>query len=298
MISDSGQSVEATFELEGEGSNFTLLFKADGGSGKNRLNRDYGLGLEILMRRLSSISVSLRGAYLDSSLARELKLEERRLGSAGTVFLPDADPRDLCTRIRREAASFNVPGARTALGKSGKSGGNQTRRLRLELSTPAPYDLSTLRAYLENGFGGEIERMRMAPGETAAGFARWLEMLRTGEQVGRETWYFSSHNVRVKIGPRLVDGVPIARFADAPARRRRRRVSKVGCFRLSPPSPDHQSDRSGLFRGKLQPSGCRHRQSDQFPDHGAEAAEGKPLLHRGQDVLIPVRLAEYHPIRM
>ncbi|MBY3307518.1 hypothetical protein HFO04_32830 [Rhizobium laguerreae] len=214
MISDSGQPVEATFEVVGDGSNFTLVFKADGGSGKNRLNRDYGLGLEILMRRLSSISVSLDGAYLDSSLARKLELEERRLGPAAKIFLPDADARALCSWIRREAATFNVPGARKAQGKAGKNGGNQTRRLRLELSTPVAYDLSTLRAYLENGFGGEIERMQMAPGETVGAFTRWLEMLRTGEQVGEETWYFASHNVRVKIGPRLVNGVPIARFAE------------------------------------------------------------------------------------
>lgn len=214
MISDSGQPVEATFELKGDGSNFSLVFKADGGSGKNRLNRDYGLGLEILMRRLSSIAVSLDGAYLDSNLARKLELEERRLGPLEKTLLPETDIPALCSSIRRHAAAFDVPGARKAQSITGKDGGNQTRRLRLELSTPVAYDVSTLRAYLENGFGGEIERMQMARGETATAFTRWLEMLRTGEQVGKDTWYFASHNIRAKVGPRLVNGVPIARFAE------------------------------------------------------------------------------------
>lgn len=59
MISDARQSIDARFEIDGDDRDFTLVFKADGGSGKNRLNRDYGVGFEILMRRLSSIAVSL-----------------------------------------------------------------------------------------------------------------------------------------------------------------------------------------------------------------------------------------------
>lgn len=214
MISDSGQPIEAKFELEGGGSSFSLVFKADGGSGENRLNRDYGLGFEILMQRLSSIAASLDGAYLDSSLARKLDIKERRLGPVERTFLPGTDIRELCSSIRRDAAAFNVPGARKTRRTTGKKGGSQTRRLLLKLSTPLAYDVSTLRAYLDNGFGGEVERMRMAPSETVAAFNRWLEMLRTGEQVGKDTWYFASHNIRAKIGPRLVNSVPIARFAE------------------------------------------------------------------------------------
>jgi hypothetical protein len=69
MISDSGHPLEATFELDGEGSNFTLVFKADGGSGKNRLNRDYGLGLEILIRRLSAAISGCTGAWTEWCIA-------------------------------------------------------------------------------------------------------------------------------------------------------------------------------------------------------------------------------------
>ncbi|WP_141489245.1 hypothetical protein [Rhizobium phaseoli] len=235
MISDSGQPVEATFELVGEGSNFTLVFKADGGSGKNRLNRDYGRGLEILIRRLSSISASLNGAYLDSSFAQQLEEEKRRVGPVEEIFLADVDARDLCSTIRREAASLKVPGARKAQDKTGKRGVNQTRRLRLDLSTPAAYDVSTLRAYLENGFGRDVEPMQMAPVETTAGFTRWLEMLRTGEQVGKETWYFASHNIRVRIGPRLVNGVPIARFAEG-------RRGKDWIVEINPPRSPERED--------------------------------------------------------
>ncbi len=235
MISESGQPVEATFELVGEGSNFTLVFKADGGSGKNRLNRDYGRGLEILIRRLASISASLNGAYLDSSLAHQLKMEERRVGPAEEIFLADVDARDLCSTIRREAALLKVPGARKAQETTRKRNVNQTRRIRLDLSTLASYDLSTLRAYLESGFGVDIEPMQMAPGETTVGFMQWLAMLRTGEQIGEETWYFASHNIRVKIGPRDINGLPTARFAEG-------RRGKDWIVEINPPRSPKRED--------------------------------------------------------
>ncbi|MGR9272894.1 hypothetical protein ACU8OQ_37080 (plasmid) [Rhizobium leguminosarum] len=214
MISDARQRIDAKFEIDGDGRDFSLIFKADGGSGKNRLNRDYGVGFETLMRRLSSIAVSLEGAYLDSRPAQKLELEKRRLGPVKKTFLPAADIRTLCSSIRRDAAAFDVPDERRSRRASVKAGGNQTRRLLLKISAPVAYDVSVLREYLENGSGAEIERMRMAPGETATAFGKWLEMLRTGERVGKDTWYFLSHNIRVKIGPRLINGVPIARFAE------------------------------------------------------------------------------------
>jgi hypothetical protein len=240
VISDAGRPIEATFELEGDGSSFSLVFKADGGSGDNRLNRDYGLGFEILMRRLSSIAVSLDGAYLDSRPARGLELEERRLGPVKKTFLPEADIRVLCSSIRRDAAAFDVPGERKARRATVKAGGNQTRRLLLKISTPVTYIVSALRGYLESGFGGEIERMRRAPGETATGFTRWLEMLRTGEPAGKDTWYFASHNIRVKIGPRFVNGVPIARFAEG-------RSGRNWIVEINPPKmPDREDGLSTI----------------------------------------------------
>lgn len=67
---------------------------------------------------------------------------------------------------------------------------------------------------------------------------------------------------------------------------------------MSSPASEHDAHRPRLFRRKLQPSRRVHRQTDQFPDHGGEPAEGQSFLHGGQCLLFPITFAKHDAIRM
>jgi len=53
-----------------------VLFKAAGAD----LNKQYVLGLDLLLNRLASIGVIVNDAYVDSGVVRTLPIADRRLG--------------------------------------------------------------------------------------------------------------------------------------------------------------------------------------------------------------------------
>lgn len=88
------------------------------------------------------------------------------------------------------------------------------------------------------------------------------------------------------------------KHAHPPSRGGCRRLPKVVCLRLPPPSPYCQSNGSGSFGHKLKPSADDHRQPHHLAYDGAEPAIRQGLLHVGGNIFFPVTLHEDHPLRV
>ncbi|EJB02290.1 hypothetical protein Rleg9DRAFT_7323 [Rhizobium leguminosarum bv. trifolii WSM597] len=231
MIRLDGRVLEARYELTGGENNFELVLKADGGSGEDRLNPDYGIALKTILHRLAVIDATLTAAYLDSKGAREgLTLEERLLDPKQPCRLSEENTDKLCSMIRRSAASIAVPSAVTSSKIAvEKTGRNTTRRIRLSVSTPVFRSVRAMRTFIENGrISDRPASMRKSEQDIEEGFLAWHAMLKRGEKTGRNTWYFPSHDIRVQIGPRLVDDVPVARFG-------RGRIGRDWIVEINPP---------------------------------------------------------------
>jgi hypothetical protein len=80
--------------------------------------------------------------------------------------------------------------------------------------------------------------------------------------------------------------------ADAPARRRRRRLPQVRSLHLPPPSANRQCHRPGFLRRELQSPRRHHRQPDELADDGAKATIRKTLFHCCQDIFLLVSLCK------
>ncbi|NEH32614.1 hypothetical protein [Rhizobium ruizarguesonis] len=70
MIIESARELVANFETEGQGGDFSIVFKSRGGSGDVAFNRDYMPGLKVLLSRLASIDTVIKAVTLDSGPAR------------------------------------------------------------------------------------------------------------------------------------------------------------------------------------------------------------------------------------
>jgi hypothetical protein len=73
---------------------------------------------------------------------------------------------------------------------------------------------------------------------------------------------------------------------DTPARHGGGRRAEIGRIAMPAPAPQRDADRSGAFGGELEPARCRHWQSGDLTDDGAEAAMAKAFLHARQDGLV------------
>jgi len=218
MIIDTANALSANFQTEGQNCEFAITFKSRGGSGDAAINRDYMPGLKVLLARLASIGAVMKDVTLDSGPARSaiaagtMSPDQLRLPETSGLALASLDTDELCNHISRQQKKINVTeDVGTNDGKS--SGGNGTRRIRLDISTSDIWSAKGLDAFLRYGHTvPDISPMTLADSDWKEGFLSWHETLRTGEKVGKDSYYFPSENVRVKIGPRLVNGVPVTRF--------------------------------------------------------------------------------------
>jgi hypothetical protein len=218
MITDTANALSASFETEGQNGEFTIIFKSRGGSGDAAINRDYIPGLKVLLSRLASIGAVMKDVTLDSGPARSaitlgtMSPHQLRIPETSGLVLAKLDTDELCNHISRQQKNIKVAGAAgTSDGTS--SGGNGTRRIRLEISVSDIWSARGLETFLRYGHTlPDTLPMTLAVTDWRKGFLSWQARLRTGEKVGKDSFYFPSENMRVKIGPRLVDGVPVTRF--------------------------------------------------------------------------------------
>lgn len=255
MIIDSAHELDANFETEGQGRDFSIVFKSRGGSGDVALNRDYMPGLKVLLSRLASIDTVIKAVTLDSGPARTaiaagtMSAAQVRIPETSGLVLAKLDTDELCNHISRQQKNINVTGAvRKTAGKS--AGGNGTRRIRLEISIPDLWSAKGLEAFLRYGhtLTDQSSPMKLADTDWKEGFMSWQATLRTGVKVGKDSYYFPSENVRVAIGPRLVDGVPVTRLGTG-------RTGKDWIVEINP--PNIPGEEHGLAAVAIDASGRR-----------------------------------------
>ena len=120
---DFGTSIDARFEVRpGE----LILHSRGGASGSPAArNTQYGRAMRLLLKRIARSRLTLNGVWVDSTPARDLPVEQRRIH-----FPPDASasPDQLFTTLSKRMASVaRDPSARTGHG-------NRTKRLRVALA--------------------------------------------------------------------------------------------------------------------------------------------------------------------
>jgi 5-methylcytosine-specific restriction enzyme A len=140
VTDDQGHELDARFTLEPATRGLDLIIASRGGAGRatpTGRNIDYEKGVEILLSRLAQWQVVLHGVSVDSTVARRLPLEARRLAVRSFSFplelVAVANIRSLRLDIRRATIAFGQP--------EGAIGGNPTKRLRLHLDWPAARDV-------------------------------------------------------------------------------------------------------------------------------------------------------------
>lgn len=134
---ENGEPLVATFEVgSGEGGPELILHSAGGSSGVGLVprNRDYALGLEILLRRLRALNAEIVDAFVDSQRVQSLPLSSRRLAPHGRTYpIRLAEEPDL-DQLRRAMTRAQGQIGRSADAKG--AGGNERKRIRLCLSVP------------------------------------------------------------------------------------------------------------------------------------------------------------------
>lgn len=122
---DEGKDLDARFEID---RSEIILYSRGGSKGKNETNPDYAKTLRLLLRRLSDNSMTIRGAWVDSSRVQGLPLSERVILSEDDLGTP---PEELFTRMATRMQK--VGRAKDAAGH-----GNATKRIRLRLQEDVP----------------------------------------------------------------------------------------------------------------------------------------------------------------
>jgi hypothetical protein len=122
---DAGKDLNARFEID---RSEIILYSRGGSKGKNETNPDYAKTLRLLLHRLSDNSMTIRGAWVDSSRVQDLPLSERAILSEDDLGAP---PEELFTRMATRMQK--VGRAKDAVGH-----GNATKRIRLQLQEDVP----------------------------------------------------------------------------------------------------------------------------------------------------------------
>lgn len=142
MRDADGGEVNARFDVEEHGGVPHVVFHSRGGKrgSDSERNSEYRTGLGLLLRRLHQHGAAIARIEVDSAKARALAVEKRTL----SVDVSDLSAPDLLSRA--------IGTATRAVGqKPGAKGGNDTKRLRIVLSEPAP--IGELWRRLWNGRG-------------------------------------------------------------------------------------------------------------------------------------------------
>lgn len=218
MIRDNGHDLRARFDIEGEDGNFVITFHSRGGAGDEARNPDYIPGLKVLLSRLASVDATVRQVHLDSGPARKavnaglMLWHQLLLPGTSELQLARLDTDELCKHISREQKSIKVvTGEEVA---KTESPGNGTRRIRLEISVPGFRSAESLNAFLTFGDAVDVQRLQMTIVESGwqEWFMLWHSMLRTGEDIGKDRYYFPSADIRVQIVQSKNGSIPKTRF--------------------------------------------------------------------------------------
>lgn len=218
MIRDNGHDLRASFDIEGEDENFVITFHSRGGAGDEARNPDYIPGLKVLLYRLASVDVTMRQVHLDSGPARKavnaglMFRHQLLLPETSELDLARLDTDELCRHISREQKSIKVvTGEEVA---KTDSPGNGTRRIRLEISVPGFRSAESLNAFLTFGDDVDVQRLQMTIVESGwqEWFMLWHSILRTGEDIGKDRYYFPSADIRVQIVESEDGSIPKTRF--------------------------------------------------------------------------------------
>ncbi|KQQ44743.1 hypothetical protein ASF69_09075 [Rhizobium sp. Leaf311] len=244
MIRDNGHDLRASFDIEGEDENFVITFHSRGGTGDEARNPDYIPGLKVLLHRLASVDVTMRQVHLDSGPARKavnaglMFRHQLLLPETSELDLARLDTDELCKHISREQKSIKVvTGEEVA---KTDSPGNGTRRIRLEISVPGFRSAESLNAFLTFGDDVDVQRLQMTIVESGwqEWFMLWHSMLRTGEDIGKDRYYFPSADIRVQIVESEDGSIPKTRFGIG-------RSGRDWIVEINPPKDASTEDRLG-----------------------------------------------------
>lgn len=246
MIRDNGQDLQASFDIEGEDENFVITFHSRGSSGDKPLNRDYIPGLKVLLSRLASVDATVMQVHLDSGPARKAVnaglMFWHQLLIPGTSKLPLArlNTDELCKHISREQKSIKVATGEEAA--TTESRGNGTRRIRLEISVTGFWSADSMKAFLTFGDAVDVQRLQMKIVESGwqEYFMLWQSTLRSGENIGKDKYYFPSEDVRVQIVESKDGSIPKTRFGIG-------RSGRDWVVEINPPKDAGSEDRLGTI---------------------------------------------------
>ncbi len=133
--------MDATFELSSASVfRITYRFKAGGRESPRAVNSDYHEGLELLLARLSELGAVITDVRVDSSVARDLPVEARRLGLSFPLRIDrDSD----VSALRLDITRAQKPVARRPSAKPGGGNDQKTIVITCELDSPIDYDALT-----------------------------------------------------------------------------------------------------------------------------------------------------------
>lgn len=134
LVADSGHVLDASFSVASDP--LSIVYESAGGrTGINARNRDYGLGLPLLLGRMRDRGVGITEIRVDSIVTRRLPIQQQKIQLKRHAFplnLAGVDVNDLKRDISTAARE---PGAR-----EGASSGGSSRRLRFLIDATDPAD--------------------------------------------------------------------------------------------------------------------------------------------------------------
>ncbi len=139
-------SLDAQFSV-GENAETRFLIVESGGG---RRNTDYLDGLELILAGLADLDAVLVDAFIDTGETRNLSLDKRRLNLKGQSY-----PIHLRTQadILGLRKALSTTAADTPRRSGSSTGGNSTKRLRLEIDVPGELSLLELADFLSDTAG-------------------------------------------------------------------------------------------------------------------------------------------------
>jgi hypothetical protein len=160
VVTDSGQPLDADFQVEVLDGETTIVFASRSGARTDprARNVDYNPALALILGRLARLGAALSDAYVDSSEVQQMPRHERRLmpDAELPLALSDVGAEDLRLRLTRAQRSVGRP--------PGADGGNNTKRIRLHvrLSRGDPMLPSALEAELTGAAATEVAEAQVA----------------------------------------------------------------------------------------------------------------------------------------
>lgn len=246
MIRDNGHDLRASFDIEGENGSFVITFHSRGGAGDEARNPDYIPGLKVLLSRLASGDATLKQAVLDSGPARKavnaglMVRHQLLLPGTSELHLARLDTGELRRHISREQESIKVLTGEEVIKTDSR--GNGTRRIRLEISVPGFRSAESLKAFLTFGDAVDVQRLQMTIAESSwqEWFKLWHSMLRAGETIGKDRYYFPSADIRAQIVKSKNGSIPKTRFGIG-------RSGRDWVVEINPPKDAGTEDRLGTI---------------------------------------------------